>query len=55
MPRDKFGGDRVLLTDAEVKIGLSFLKQQSDPKSADQQWSKYAQVLLASNEFSYLD
>ena len=42
-------------TDAEVKIGLSFLKQQSDPKSADQQWSKYAQVLLASNEFSYLD
>ncbi|MCI0627568.1 MAG: PSD1 and planctomycete cytochrome C domain-containing protein [Acidobacteria bacterium] len=42
-------------TEAEVRIGLGFLAHQSDPKTADQPWQKYTQILLASNEFSYLD
>jgi len=42
-------------TEAEVRIGLAFLAHQSDAKPTDQPWQEYTQILLASNEFSYLD
>src|SRR5262249_32325037 len=37
-------------TDAEVRLGVEFLKE-AGPAG----WAEYAQVLLASNEFLYID
>ncbi len=42
-------------TNAEVEIGLKFLKRQDDPEAKRLLSKEYAQILLASNEFSYLD
>jgi hypothetical protein len=39
----------------EVSIGLAYLKGEKDPESALTLWESYAQALLGSNEFMYLD
>ena len=41
--------------DVEVEIGLAYLGGEVDPKSKLTSWQSYAQVLLGSNEFMYLD
>ncbi|MDB4731928.1 DUF1553 domain-containing protein, partial [bacterium] len=40
---------------AEMEIGLTYLNGEKDPESKLTQWESYAQALLASNEFMYLD
>jgi hypothetical protein len=46
-------------TDDEVQIGLRFLGGADAPEDAGKnqltRWERYAQALLASNEFLYLD
>ena len=42
-------------SELESKIGLSYLHGEKDPKNDLSQWQSYAQVLLGSNEFMYLD
>jgi hypothetical protein len=39
----------------EVEIGLAYLSSEADPQSKLTLWQSYAQVLLGSNEFLYLD
>ena len=39
----------------EVEIGLAYLNGDSDPDSKLTLWESYAQALLGSNEFRYLD
>ncbi len=39
----------------EVEIGLAYLNGDSDPDSKLTLWESYAQALLGSNEFMYLD
>ena len=39
----------------EVEIGLAYLNSEKDPESKLTQWESYAQALLGSNEFMYLD
>jgi cytochrome c553 len=39
----------------EVEIGLAYLNGENDPNSKLTLWQSYAQVLLGSNEFMYLD
>ncbi len=41
--------------DAELEIGLSYLNSEQDPESKLTLWQSYAQALLGSNEFMYLD
>jgi mono/diheme cytochrome c family protein len=41
--------------DGEVKLGLAYLNSEADPQSKLTLWESYAQVLLGSNEFMYLD
>ena len=41
--------------DVEIEIGLAYLNSGKDPESKLSQWESYAQVLLGSNEFMYLD
>jgi mono/diheme cytochrome c family protein len=44
------------VTDAELNAGAAFLAEAAQEKGGDTSpWQRYAQVLLASNEFSYLD
>jgi hypothetical protein len=42
-------------SELESKIGLSYLNREQDPANNLSQWQSYAQVLLGSNEFMYLD
>ena len=42
-------------SELESKIGLSYLNDEQDPKNNLSQWQSYAQVLLGSNEFMYVD
>ena len=42
-------------TDVEIEIGLAYLGGEVDPQSKLTLWQSYAQVLLGSNEFMYLD
>ena len=42
-------------TDVEIQLGLSYLQSERDPQSKLTLWESYAQVLLGSNEFIYLD
>ena len=39
----------------EIKIGMAYLTSDKDPQSQLSLWESYAQVLLGSNEFMYLD
>ena len=39
----------------ELRIGLAFLKLPARPEDKLTRWQQYAQALLASNEFLYLD
>ncbi len=41
--------------DVEVRIGLAYLNGEKDPSSQLSLWESYAQVLLGSNEFLYVD
>ena len=41
--------------DIEVELGKSFVSIERDPESKLSRWESYAQVLLGSNEFMYLD
>ncbi|NQV24415.1 MAG: DUF1553 domain-containing protein [Rhodopirellula sp.] len=41
--------------DREIEIGLAYLTSEADPQSKLTLWQSYAQVLLGSNEFMYLD
>ena len=42
-------------SDTEVEIGLAYLGSEQDPESKLTQWQSYAQILLGSNEFIYID
>jgi hypothetical protein len=43
-------------TDSEVRLGLDFLQEaRKDPKESSTAWQQYAQVLLSSNEFLFVD
>lgn len=42
-------------SDVEVELALEYLNTTSDPQSKLSRWEQYAQVLLAGNEFIYLD
>ncbi|MDG2131248.1 MAG: DUF1553 domain-containing protein [Fuerstiella sp.] len=42
-------------SDVEAEIGVSYLRAEADPENDLSQWQSYAQVLLGSNEFMYLD
>ena len=45
-------------TEREVRIGLEFLSTVDSPgddKGGPSKWEQYAQVLLGTNEFMYLD
>ena len=42
-----------LPTESERLAGVAFLERY--PGSSDEKWSAFARVLLASNEFLYLD
>ncbi|MCY2982274.1 MAG: DUF1553 domain-containing protein [Planctomycetota bacterium] len=39
----------------EIEIGRAYLNGEKDPESKLTQWESYAQALLGSNEFMYLD
>lgn len=41
--------------DVEVEIGLAYLTGEKDPESKLTLWESYAQAILGSNEFMYLD
>jgi hypothetical protein len=41
--------------DKETELGLAYLSSEADPQSKLTLWQSYAQVLLGSNEFMYLD
>jgi len=41
--------------DVEVELGLAYLSQEPDPQNKLSPWESYAQILLGSNEFMYLD
>ena len=41
--------------EVEVAIGLAYLQSEKDPENKLSPWESYAQVLLGSNEFMYLD
>lgn len=41
--------------EVEVEIGLAYLSGEADPESKLTLWQSYAQVLLGSNEFMYID
>lgn len=41
--------------EVEIEIGLAYLNGEKDPESKLTQWQSYAQALLGSNEFMYLD
>ncbi len=41
--------------DVEVELGLAYLTQEPDPHNKLSSWESYAQILLGSNEFMYLD
>jgi len=43
------------VSDVEIEIGLAYLGGEVDPQSKLTLWQSYAQVLLGSNEFMYLD
>jgi hypothetical protein len=42
-------------TDRELKIGTSFLSAKNGEQTAEAAWVQYAHVLLASNEFLFID
>jgi mono/diheme cytochrome c family protein len=42
-------------TDAEVTLAVDFLKTVDEPKGSLSRWEQYAQVLLGSNEFLFVD
>ncbi|MDA1232183.1 MAG: DUF1553 domain-containing protein, partial [Planctomycetota bacterium] len=43
------------VTDVELELGLAYLGMKSDENNKLNRWEQYAQVLLGSNEFMYLD
>jgi mono/diheme cytochrome c family protein/cytochrome c553 len=43
------------VTDPELELGLTYLSIQSNERNKLTRWEQYAQVLLGSNEFMYLD
>ena len=42
-------------SEREVEIGVAYLSSEPDPQSKLTLWQTYAQVLLGSNEFMYID
>ncbi len=42
-------------TETEVTMAVEFLKGADEPKSPSSRWEQYAQVLLGSNEFLFVD
>jgi hypothetical protein len=46
-------------SEAELQLGIAYLAGKDEPAEADRnkltRWERYAQVLLASNEFMYID
>ncbi len=47
-----------MVTDAELQIALAYVQApESEPVSAGMltRWERFAQVVLASNEFMYVD
>ncbi|MEQ1826775.1 MAG: DUF1553 domain-containing protein [Pirellula sp.] len=43
------------VTDIELELGLAYLGIKSDDQNKLTRWEQYSQVLLAANEFMYLD
>ena len=42
-------------SDAELNLGLTYLSTEDTEENQMSRWERYAQVILASNEFMYLD
>ena len=42
-------------SDAELNLGLAYLSAEDSEENQMSRWERYAQVILASNEFMYLD
>jgi len=42
-------------TDAEQQLGLEFLGTTARPNDSLSAWEQYAQILLATNEFAWID
>ncbi|MHC4880590.1 MAG: DUF1553 domain-containing protein, partial [Planctomycetota bacterium] len=41
--------------DVEIELGLAYVSQSPEPQNKLNPWESYAQILLGSNEFMYLD
>jgi len=42
-------------SDQELSLGLTYLSAEDSEENQMSRWERYAQVILASNEFMYLD